>query len=219
MLDLTIPTLNQEFPHGTGFRPSGNLRWIGGYNLPPEIAMHVEIFSCDQDYPSIYIDTALKDLQGIEDKLFFSLPSSGPGGYMTEELPPGCYKLCVSSEYWGDARSENDTLCTIFTVVPSASVALTPAEQVSVSIYPNPFSAKTNIVFDLPTGGLVTLKLVDITGKSVRIIIPGIKKSNGHHELEVLSGHLEAGLYFYELTFTGTDGRVQRLAKTMAIVK
>ncbi len=77
--------------------------------------------------------------------------------------------------------------------------------------YPNPFNPKTKIKFSLPlnppssplsergeTGGLVTLKVYDVLGKEVAILV-NEEKPAGEYEVEFDAARLTSGIYFYKL--------------------
>lgn len=54
---------------------------------------------------------------------------------------------------------------------------------VSLKAYPNPFNPQTTIAFDLPTQGMVTLRVFDLAGRLVRVIVGGEQYSPGRHEV------------------------------------
>jgi hypothetical protein len=72
--------------------------------------------------------------------------------------------------------------------------------------YPNPFNPSTTISYHLPAGRQgyqcnVTLKLFDVLGKEVAILVneqqnPGIH----HYTLSIINYKLSSGVYFYQLT-------------------
>lgn len=64
--------------------------------------------------------------------------------------------------------------------------------------YPNPFNPSTMISYSLPSLSYVTLKVFDILGNEVAVIINGIKEA-GCHEVTFNAGNLSNGVYFYEL--------------------
>jgi photosystem II stability/assembly factor-like uncharacterized protein len=68
--------------------------------------------------------------------------------------------------------------------------------------YPNPFNPSTNISFQLPVSSAVTLKVYDVLGNEVAILVDEFK-SAGSYEVEFnsLSGshQLASGIYFYQL--------------------
>jgi len=65
--------------------------------------------------------------------------------------------------------------------------------------YPNPFNPETNITFDIPTAGFVTLVVYDITGRVLAELVNSHLKP-GSYEVKWNSGKNSSGLYFYKLT-------------------
>ena len=72
--------------------------------------------------------------------------------------------------------------------------------------YPNPFNPTTNISFNLPKDGTVSLKLYDIIGNEVKTLVEG-KHNAGVYDIFVDGSGLSSGVYFYRLVagdFTAT---------------
>jgi len=79
--------------------------------------------------------------------------------------------------------------------------------------YPNPFNPVTNIKFQVPQAGFVTLKVYDALGKEVQTLIEQEVKA-GFYETKFNTGGLSSGIYFYKLiTDKFTD------VKKMVVVK
>jgi hypothetical protein len=64
--------------------------------------------------------------------------------------------------------------------------------------YPNPFNPTTKIKFAVPTAGLVTLKMYDVLGKEVSVLV-NKQMSAGTFEYEFNALGLTSGVYFYRL--------------------
>lgn len=65
--------------------------------------------------------------------------------------------------------------------------------------YPNPFNPVTKISFEIPGSGLVTLKVYDITGKLVDVLL-NENKNKGSYTFNFNGSNLSSGIYFYTLT-------------------
>jgi len=69
---------------------------------------------------------------------------------------------------------------------------------------PNPFNAQTQIIFDLPKSGWISLHVYNVIGQRVRALIN--KKTEAGHYTIVWDGkddsdkQVESGIYFYQLT-------------------
>ena len=79
--------------------------------------------------------------------------------------------------------------------------------------YPNPFNPVTNIKFDLPKNGFVTLKVFDILGREMTTLV-NETLSAGSYESEWDALSYPSGVYFYRLV---TDGFSE--VKKMLLIK
>jgi hypothetical protein len=64
--------------------------------------------------------------------------------------------------------------------------------------YPNPFNPITTIKYQLPVSGYVTLKVFDILGNEVAILV-NEPKEPGYHEVIFDASRLTSGVYIYSL--------------------
>jgi endonuclease/exonuclease/phosphatase family metal-dependent hydrolase len=86
-----------------------------------------------------------------------------------------------------------------------------PSDYVLYQNYPNPFNPSTKIKFTIPiplnppfnkggkTGEFVTLKVYDVLGKEIAILV-NEEKPAGSYEVEFSGKELSSGVYFYRLT-------------------
>jgi hypothetical protein len=65
--------------------------------------------------------------------------------------------------------------------------------------YPNPFNPVSTIGFSIPESRFVTLKVYDILGREVAVLM-NEKKPPGRYEVEFDGSGLSSGIYFYRLT-------------------
>lgn len=80
-------------------------------------------------------------------------------------------------------------------------VANYPSEFVLYQNYPNPFNSSTKITFQIPTVCHVFLKVYDILGREIAILVDEVKEPGIHtHTFSNLNYQLASGVYFYELT-------------------
>ena len=82
--------------------------------------------------------------------------------------------------------------------------------EISLSSYPNPFNARTNIVFSLPQSGDVNISIYNITGQLVETIADGFHTA-GNHELRWDASNLASGIYFCTL-------KAKNVSKTASLV-
>ncbi len=72
--------------------------------------------------------------------------------------------------------------------------------------YPNPFNPATKIKYYIANSGFVNMKVYDILGKEVAVLVNANLKP-GEYELQFNAGNLTSGIYFYKITagnFTDT---------------
>ncbi|MCK9424805.1 MAG: glycosyl hydrolase family 18 protein [Ignavibacteriaceae bacterium] len=66
--------------------------------------------------------------------------------------------------------------------------------------YPNPFNPETVISYQLSVVSKVTLKVFDVLGNEVAILVDDWKEAGGHnYELGIRNYELPSGVYFYQL--------------------
>jgi len=65
--------------------------------------------------------------------------------------------------------------------------------------YPNPSNPVSKIDFQIPNDSKVTLKVYDLTGKEVSILIDR-NMTSGYHTIEFNGSNLASGIYLYKLT-------------------
>jgi hypothetical protein len=77
-----------------------------------------------------------------------------------------------------------------------------PSEYALSQNFPNPFNSRTQIDYDIPASGYVTLKVFDSLGREVKTLVDG-QVSPGYHSIEMDSKGLPSGVYFYRLSTHG----------------
>jgi hypothetical protein len=73
-----------------------------------------------------------------------------------------------------------------------------PTEYSMSQNYPNPFNPSTKIRFALPKTTLTQIAIHDLLGREVMTLV-NEKLPAGFHEIEIDSGHLPSGVYFYRI--------------------
>jgi len=68
--------------------------------------------------------------------------------------------------------------------------------------YPNPFNNSTLIKYSIPDGGLVTLKIFNILGQEVAVLVNETKQI-GNYQVTFDTGDLTSGVYVYKLSSQG----------------
>lgn len=79
---------------------------------------------------------------------------------------------------------------------------VTPVKFVLEQNYPNPFNASTEIRYQIPKEGTITLKIYDITGKELETLV-NEKQSPGTYEVNWNASKYSSGVYFYKIETKG----------------
>jgi hypothetical protein len=81
-----------------------------------------------------------------------------------------------------------------------------PANYSLSQNYPNPFNPSTKISFSLPKSGMADLRVYDVLGREVAVLVNGMIQG-GTHSVDFNASDLSSGIYFYTLKsgdFTST---------------
>ena len=73
-----------------------------------------------------------------------------------------------------------------------------PNEYALSQNYPNPFNPGTKIKYSIPQSSTVVIKVLDIIGNEIEILIADVKQT-GTYELTWYVENLPSGIYFYQL--------------------
>ncbi len=79
--------------------------------------------------------------------------------------------------------------------------------------YPNPFNPMTNVKIQMPKSGFVSLKVFDITGKEVAVLV-NQELNAGVYNVDFDASNLSSGTYFYRMETAGFKD-----VKKMVVVK
>jgi hypothetical protein len=86
----------------------------------------------------------------------------------------------------------------------------TPKKFGLLQNYPNPFNPVTTIGYQIPSSGRVTLKVYDILGRTVAILVDEYKKTGRYNVMFDGTG-ISSGVYFYQLK-SGSISAVKKLS-------
>lgn len=82
--------------------------------------------------------------------------------------------------------------------IDSIEMDVYPVDFILYQNYPNPFNPVTIIKFEIPTSSVVTLKIYDVLGRELKVLINKYK-TYGKHEIEFDGSEYASGVYFYRL--------------------
>jgi hypothetical protein len=83
-------------------------------------------------------------------------------------------------------------------IVNVESDQIIPEKYVLYQSYPNPFNPSTTIKYSLPNSDNVSLKVFDILGREVAVLVNEYKTS-GTYSIEFIASRFASGVYFYQL--------------------
>ncbi len=86
--------------------------------------------------------------------------------------------------------------------------------------FPNPFNPSTNIKFGLPEHSNVSLKVYDITGQEVLVVLNGEYLPAGNYNYKLIANSLPSGIYIYFIiASSNVSGKSFRESKKMVLLK
>jgi len=133
------------------------------------------------------------------DYTFSTKFNAGLGGNIT---------VCAETVMSGDINNLNDKLCKSVYVVDIKTI-YSNGMKLWQNI-PNPASGKTQIRYEIPSGGSVRFEMVNAMGEKVVSTIE--KKTAGVYTIDLDVKSLASGIYFYSIEFDG-----QRLTRQMIV--
>jgi len=89
----------------------------------------------------------------------------------------------------------------------------TPKVYYLSNAFPNPFNPTTTITYQLPQDGFVTLKVYDMLGREVAVLVDE-ELTSGSHSVNFNAANLASGTYIYQLNVNGT-----RITNKMVLLK
>ena len=167
----------------------------GGGNLeidPPVITMigsvsgtaipnsKVEIFSGPDNEGKTFEDSVYAD---------------GFGNFTWSGIPVGPYVTATATDNEGNTSEFSDS---VFVMVNVEKESTVPLSFFLYQNYPNPFNPETTIRFLVKRPCRVQLKVYNLLGKEVAILIDEQRKA-GKYEVAFNGSQLSSGLYFYRI--------------------
>lgn len=149
-------------------------------------------------------------VSGLTAKSFNSLVINGNTGYFAANGLNKCYKVtitvgnaCGSSTDWTYFKCDG--------AYKTADVASFSSPD--VELYPNPFVDWLTLDYSLSEESIVSLSLLDISGRVVSIPMPAMSQTMGKHQTNLYLGNLAKGIYFYQFT-DGSTRHTGKIVKT-----
>lgn len=125
--------------------------------------------------------------------------------------------LSIDGSLWtvGDAVS---VILTRGAITGTDDEAALPKHFALHGNYPNPFTPATTIVFDLPEAAMVSIEILDVLGRRVRVVPAHAMGPGANRKVRIDGGTLASGVYFYRLT-ARTPARTTSLTGQMTLVR
>jgi hypothetical protein len=123
-------------------------------------------------------------------------------------------EVSIKSEgypYWGDSETINVVLG-----IEDRTVTIPTAYALRQN-YPNPFNPSTKIEFDLPKTSEVTLKIYNILGEEVAMLVSD-RLTAGSYSYEWDASNLASGVYLYRLSVGSLSGEAGEFVETRKMV-
>ncbi|CAN5393298.1 hypothetical protein BH23BAC3_BH23BAC3_27150 [soil metagenome] len=118
----------------------------------------------------------------------------------------GEYRVIVSNGAGSDTSTVAFVAVTVSTSVDADEI---PAQFVLSQNYPNPFNPQTKIRFGLPAASGVSLKVYDLLGRVVAVLVND-KLPAGYHTIDFDGSQYATGIYFYRID-AGQNQQVRKM--------
>ncbi len=183
----------------------------GLYNLAPHLEFTWSMLPADYN---LQLSKALKDIRtkGAVDGYYMILlhdPFTRPG-YQNGLVVTWIGELLdsLNMEYGSKIRYRTLTeAARAFRDVGSSISSENPPADMEFRLmqnYPNPFNPSTMIEFSTPTAGNASLKVYDLLGREVAVLLDGFVDA-GSYSVRFDASALGSGVYFYRLTVHGSS--------------
>ncbi|MEJ2196268.1 MAG: Ser-Thr-rich GPI-anchored membrane family protein [Ignavibacteriaceae bacterium] len=138
----------------------------------------------------------------LQDLVENSTPSDGSYTWqISSNLPSGSdYQIKIASLEESSIFDFSDAEFTISDVVSVENISNEIPEIYTLyQNYPNPFNPRTKIEFGLPEESSVSLKVYDLTGQEVEVVLDNDNLYPGTFRVDFDGSYLPSGIYFYIL--------------------
>lgn len=103
----------------------------------------------------------------------------------------------------------------------SGEIVTTPEQYSLDENYPNPFNPITNIRYELPSAGIVTIKVYDLLGREIATLLDKEYVDAGADIVDFDAENLSSGTYIYRISVTDPENGSMQFtqAKRMLLLK
>lgn len=181
------------------------------FELMSGLAVAMEPYANDFDMDGV---SFIADMEEMEDMTFsvwqdFAIPDSMM--WMNDERvnlsawfdnPPSSFLLMWRGEVFGNDQTWGGLFPDRYITATNPDRENLPKEFALYEAYPNPFNPVTNIRFDLPEDGLVTVSIFNIRGQLVETLVQE-ELSAGQHIIPWAAQQMPSNLYLYQIQYAG----------------
>ncbi|MCG8698489.1 MAG: T9SS type A sorting domain-containing protein [Bacteroidales bacterium] len=124
---------------------------------------------------------------------------------VADNFEEGETKLTIIESKFNGQKTPNVSESTsLIEVYPSAKIISDNLDLYLEQNYPNPFQGETNISFSIPESGNVSLKIYNLTGQQIEVLVDNSLKKGWHTFTWTISDHkINSGIYYCELVYNG----------------
>jgi uncharacterized delta-60 repeat protein len=191
------------------YNTSGVQQWVTRYNGPGNYADRASALGLDAS-GNVYVTGFSYGLSNNYDYATIKYNTSGAQQWVARYTQSGRdYARAIAIDASGNVYVTGESYGTImneFTTIKYVQVTVS-VEEKSVGLpqlfslyqnYPNPFNPSTTISFDLPTKSFVSLRVFDVIGREVALIVSK-ELPAGSYSRTWNANYLASGIYFYRL--------------------
>jgi hypothetical protein len=109
--------------------------------------------------------------------------------------------------YFSDSMSR-----AVIVAVPAGNGELPLSYELDQN-FPNPFNPTTQLGWEMPERGWVSLRIYDLLGRQVATLVEGMEEA-GKHTVRFNAASVSSGVYLYRLVVRAVGGRTSSLSQT-----
>ena len=133
-------------------------------------------------------------------------------------------EICVAKEAVPAHLQHGDKPGSCDEVLPGSRIntptqnEITEQTQLKIYNYPNPFTNTTRLVYELPSDGRVSIKLYDVVGKEIAVLV-NENEIEGQHSIDFSREKLSGGIYYYKLSLLTHNKILSKTQKFLVVTQ
>ncbi len=158
----------------------------------------------------------------ILDNTSYTIPATVTTQIITGLTPNGGYDFTstvkdtnrIMTVFQGDKIFADSGGVLVIDNIVTSVIGTEKSNSITLTAYPNPFSDRTTISYDLPKASNISLKIIDLSGRELRQIYHNQFQPEGKHSVEIRKDELAKGVYLCELSYGA-----ERYSTRLVVVK